>query len=60
MGQTESLFIQTHNDEVIEEPHPVPGTADDGVEKALERLVHSFCWPGMKRDVQIQLASCPS
>ena len=26
----------------------------------MERLVHSYYWPGLKRDVQVQLATCPT
>ena len=46
--------------EVIEEAHQGPGTAHEGVKKVLELLVHSYYWPGMKRDVQLQLATCPT
>ena len=46
--------------EVIDEAHQGPGTAHEDVNKVLERLVHSYYWPGMKRDVQLQLATCPT
>ena len=46
--------------EVIEEAHQRPGTALEGVNKVLERLEHSYSWPGMKRDVHLQLATCPT
>ena len=46
--------------EVIEEAHQGFGTAHDGVKNMLERLVHSYYWPGMKRDVQLQLSTCPT
>ena len=39
--------------EAIEEAHQGPGTAHEGVKKVLERLVHSYYWPEMKRDVQV-------
>ena len=45
--------------EVIDEAHQWLGTAHEGVKKVLERLVHSYYWPGMKRDVQLHLATCP-
>ena len=41
--------------EVIDEPHQGPGTANEGVMKVFERLVHSYYWTGMKRDLQVQL-----
>ena len=44
--------------EVIEVGHQGPGTAHAGVKQVLERLVHSYYWPAMKRDVQLQLATC--
>ena len=45
--------------ELIEEAHQGPGTAHEGVKKVLESLVHSYYRPGMKRDVQLQLGTCP-
>ena len=44
--------------EVIEEAYQGPGMAHEGVKKVLERLVHSYNLPGMKRDVQLRLAHC--
>ena len=45
---------------MIVEAHQTPGTVHEGVKKVLERLVHSDYWRGMKRDVQPQLAPCPT
>ena len=46
--------------EVIDEAHQGPGAAHEGVRKVPERLVYSYYWPGMKRDLQLQLATCPT
>ena len=46
--------------EVIEEAQQVPRTAQEGGKKVLERLVHSYYWQGMKKDVQLHLATCPT
>ena len=43
--------------ELIEEGHQGPDTAHEGVKKVLERLVHSYYWPGLKRDVQLKIAT---
>ena len=60
MERTEEIVPTSLIGEVIDEAHQGPGTAHEGVKKVLERLVHSYYWPGMKRDVQLQLATCPT
>ena len=58
---TNRLFVPTSIiGEVIAEAQQRRGTAHEVLKKVLERLVHSYYWPGMKRDVQIQLAPCPT
>ena len=58
---TNRVNVHTSNiGEVIEEAHQGPGTAHEGAKKVLERLVPSYYWPGMKKDVQLQLAPCPT
>ena len=44
----------------IEEAHQRPGTAHEGAKKVLERQVYFHSWPGMKKDVQLQLATYPT
>ena len=39
-------------EEVIEEAHQRPGTAQECSKKVLQHLVHSYSWPGLKKDVQ--------
>ena len=44
----------------MEEADQWPGTAHEGPKKVLELRVHSYYWPGMKRDGQLQLATFPT
>ena len=46
-------------EEVIDEAHQGPWTAHEVVQKVLRRLLPSYYWPRMKRDVQIRLSTCP-
>ena len=56
MGQSELSFPPRFLGLVIEEDHQGPGMAHEGAKKVIERLVHPYSWPGMKKDVQFQRA----
>ena len=43
--------------DVIEEAHQGPVTAHEGSTKVWERLMQSYSWPGMKKDLQLQLGT---
>ena len=45
-------------EEVIDEAHQGVGTAHEGANKVFHRLLPSYFWPGMKRDIRLQLATC--
>ena len=45
--------------EVIDEAHQSPGTSHQGVQNDLRRLLPSYYWQRMKRDLQIHLSTCP-
>ena len=47
-------------EEVIDEAQQGPGTAHEGVQKVLRRLLPSYYWPRMKSDVQIHLSTFPT
>ena len=44
---------------LIDEAHQGPGAAHEGVQKVFYRLIKSYYWPAMKKDIQLQLAACP-
>ena len=45
---------------VIDEAHQGPGKVQEDGKKALQHLLHCANWPGMKKDVQLQLGTCIS
>ena len=46
--------------EEIEDAHHAPGRAVECANKLLERILHSYYWPGMTKDMPRQLPTCPT
>ena len=55
VGTNRVIFPTSLIGKVIEEEPQRPETAQAGAKKVMDRLVHSYYCPGMKKDVQLQL-----